>query len=120
MCFFRSADLVLASITMGDVADALPNFLKDDDDLPNLLIVAIDALVCLNGRHVHVMQRWDDNNKIRKIVIDEPHSIYTEPYHAAFDELQVSVSNQSGSSRSIMVALLIRRTIFWRVWVSMR
>ena len=44
--------------------------------------------VCLNGRHVHVMQRWDDNNKIRKIVIDEPHSIYTEPYRAAFDELQ--------------------------------
>ena len=42
------------AITMGDVADALPNFLKNDDDLPNLLIVAaIDALVCLNGQHVH-------------------------------------------------------------------
>ena len=53
-----------SGVTMGNVADALPNILKNDNDFSNLLIVAIDALVCLNGRHVHAMQRWDDNNKI--------------------------------------------------------
>ena len=34
------------------------------------------------------MQRWDDKGKIRKIVVDEPHTIYTEPFRAACDEIQ--------------------------------
>ena len=84
----RFPELKIHGITVGDVADTLPAFLRDDDNLPNLLIVAIDALTHLNGKHVNVMQRWDNNNKIRKIIVDEPHSIYTEPFRAAFDELQ--------------------------------
>ena len=81
-------EMKIMGITKSDVAGVLPDFLKNDDNLPNLLIVAIDALTNLNGQHINVIQRWDSNSKIRKIVVDEPHILYTEPFRSAFDEIK--------------------------------
>ena len=52
------------------------------------------ALVCLNGRHVHVMQRWDDHSKIRKIIVDEPkamHALRTFEWSRSFLSVPLSV-----------------------------
>ena len=55
-----------------------PDFLSDENNLPSILIMTIDAFSKMVRFHKEKFQRWCDAKIVSKIIIDEAHLVYTE------------------------------------------
>jgi superfamily II DNA helicase RecQ len=84
----KQFDVSIESITTRELSNqSLPALLADDENLPDLVFVSLDAFVALFTNHSTSLSRWESGGKIHQIIIDEIHTIYGEIFRVAYQRL---------------------------------
>lgn len=87
----------------------LPACLCTDTELPDLLIMGMDAATTFLAQHEASVRSWASDGILRGFYIDEIHTIYLEGFREAYEGLQrlamfgVPVMTMSGTLRDEMV-----------------
>lgn len=109
-------ELSIALLTLADINRyELPGCLRDQNFLPDLVFLTIDALDALFKFHGSLMKSYAENKLFRRFFIDEVHTVFTETFRDSYcvlfrlAALKVPIMTLSGTVPSDLLWCLLKR-----------